>query len=121
MRTKCVDFPKPEWVEQQVWINWLRKVREGDALPNMKSLGAYAQHYKKRTPWNKPEPPRRRHVISAKLLGRKEFRAFVARIEAGRCDPRFVVGVDAIMWDTTRLAPTGAGILRDAERVLEKS
>lgn len=59
--------------------------------------------------WIEPEPPRHRHVASARKLGRKEFRAFVARIEAGRCDPRFVVGVDAIMWDATRLAPTGAG------------
>lgn len=53
--------------------------------------------------WPEPEPPRRRHVISAKLLGRKEFRAFVARIEAGKCDPRFVVGLDAIMWDAGRV------------------
>ena len=59
--------------------------------------------------WNEPEPPRCRHVISAKLLGRKEFNEMRARIEAGRCDPRFVVGVDAILWDSTRLAPTGAG------------
>lgn len=48
------------------------------------------------------EPPRRRHVISAKLLGRDKYRAWCARIEAGKCDPRFVVGLDAIMWDASR-------------------
>lgn len=100
-----VGFARPAWAPVTVWHVWLQRVRDGAAQASVLSLRAF--YGNTRRSGTGAEPPRRRVVATASRLGRDEFNRWCARIEAGRCDPRFVVGINAIMWDASRLtSPT---------------
>ena len=99
-----IPFECPRHTPIHTWWAWVRMVRSKERQPTREDLAAYLESTggKMSKAQADCDKPRHRHFASARKLGRKEFRAFVARIEAGRCDPRFVVGVDAIMWDASR-------------------
>ncbi len=96
-----VGFARPDWAPVAVWNEWLERVRIGSSQGNVISLRAY--YGNTRRSGTGVEPPRRRVVATAARLGRDEYNRWKTRIEAGRCDPRFVVGLDAIMSDASRL------------------
>lgn len=99
-----IPFDTPPSAPLHTWWAWVRMVRAGERPATREDFNAYLAMTGGKMKGNTGvcDKPSLRYYKSANLMGRKAFREMCARIKAGKCDPRFVVGLDAIMWDGSR-------------------
>ena len=99
-----IPFDTPPSAPLHTWWAWVRMVRAGERPATREDFNAYLAMTGGKMKYLTVglDRPKLQHVKSAQAMGRKAFREMCARIKAGKCDPRFVVGLDAIMWDGSR-------------------